>query len=53
MSSAYNSVKEALSTPMSEMFSSGISSRQVAKMEDMTSARQLLQDNVALWEAAA
>ncbi len=53
MSSAYNSVKEIMSTPISEIFSKGISSKQVAKMEDMTEARALLADNVALWEAAA
>lgn len=53
MSSAYNSVKEALNTPMSEMMSSGISAKSVSKMEDMTAARQLLADNVAIWEAAA
>ena len=53
MSSAYNSVKEAMSTPISEIFSKGISAKQVAKMEDMTEARKLLADNVALWEAAA
>ena len=51
--STYNSIRETLSTPMSEMFSTGISAKQVAKMVDMTEARQLLKDNVALWEAAA
>ena len=53
MTSAYNTVKEVMNTPISEMFSHGISSKQVAKMEDMTAARKLLKDNVALWEAAA
>ena len=53
MVSAYNHTKEMLSTPISEMFSTGISSKQVAKMEDMTEARQLLQNHVTAWEAAA
>ena len=53
MSSTYNYVKEAMNKPISEMFSGGISSKQVAKMTDMTEARNLLKDNVALWEAAA
>ena len=53
MSSAYNSIKEVMSTPISEILSSGISAKKVAKMEDMTEARALLADNVALWEAAA
>ena len=52
MSSAYNSIKEVMSTPISEILSSGISAKKVAKMEDMTEARALLADNVALWEAA-
>lgn len=52
MSSAYNSVKEVLNTPMSEMMSSGINAKSVSKMEDMVEARQLLADNVAAWEAA-
>lgn len=52
MSSAYNSVKEALNTPMSEIMSSGISAKSVSKMEDMTAARQLMADNVAAWEAS-
>ena len=53
MSSTYNYVKEAMNKPISEMFSGGISSKQIAKMTDMTEARNLLKDNVALWEAAA
>jgi hypothetical protein len=53
MTSAYNTIKEAMTTPISEVFSHGISSKQVAKMEDMTAARELLKDNIALWEAAA
>jgi hypothetical protein len=52
MSSAYNSVKEVLNTPLSEMLSSGITAKSVSKMEDMTAARQLMCDNVAAWEAA-
>ena len=46
MTSAYNHAREIMATPISEMFSTGISARQVAKMEDMTAARQLLQDSV-------
>ena len=53
MASTYNSVKEVMSKPISEFFSNGISAKQVAKMEDMTSLKSLLADNVALWEAAA
>ncbi len=53
MVSAYNSAKEIMTTPISEVFSSGISAKQVAKMEDMAEARTLLQDNVALWESVA
>ena len=53
MTSTYNHAKEMLTTPISEMFSTGISSKQVANMADMTEARQLLKDNLALWEAAA
>lgn len=53
MSNAYSSVKEMLSTPMSEFMHSGISVKSVAKMEDMTAARKLLADNVAAWESAA
>ena len=52
ISSVYHSVKEAMNTPISEVFNHGISAKQVAKMEDMTQARKLLEDNVALWEAA-
>ena len=53
MVSTYNHAKEMLTTPIEGMFSTGISSKQVAKMTDMTEARQLLKDNVVLWEAAA
>lgn len=53
MISTYNSAKNLMKSPINEMFSTGISSKHVAKMEDMTEARQLLKDNVALWEAAA
>jgi len=53
MSSAYNSVKEVMTTPISEIFSTGITAKKVAKMEDMTEVRALLADNIALWEAAA
>lgn len=50
--SIYNSVKDALNTSVTDLISSGITSKSVAKMEDMTAARQLLTDNVAAWEAA-
>ena len=53
MISAYNKyIKEPMNTPLSELFSSGISSREIAKMEDLSIARSLLSENVALWEAA-
>lgn len=52
MSSAYNSVKEIMGTSISDLVSGGISSKYVAKMEDMSAARNLLKDNVSLWEAA-
>lgn len=52
MGAAYNSVKDTLNTPMSEIFYTGISAKSVSRMEDMTAARQLLVDNVANWEAA-
>ena len=34
------------------MFDSGISSKQIAKMEDLSVPRQLFMDNVQAWEAA-
>ena len=46
--SIYNSVKDSVT----DLITSGITSKSVAKMEDMTAARQLLNDNVAAWEAA-
>ncbi len=52
MTSAYNSVKEVMSTSISDLMTTGISAKSVAKMEDMTAARKLLEDNVAIWEAA-
>ncbi len=51
--SIYNSVKDVLGTSMSDLISSGTTVKSVAKMEDMTAARQLLTDNIAAWEAAA
>jgi len=50
--STYNHVKEIMTTPISEIMSSGISAKQVSKLDDMTYARQLMADNVALWEAS-
>ncbi len=52
MGAFYSSVKDTLNTPMSEIFFNGISAKSVSKMEDMTEARQMLIDNVALWEAS-
>lgn len=52
-SSAINSVREVLGTSVEDLMYNGISSKSVAKMEDMTAARELLTNNVALWEAAA
>ncbi len=49
VNSAYKYVKGALFTPIE--FGSGITAKSVANMEDMTAARQLLADNVAMYEA--
>lgn len=51
MGNFYGSIKNTLNTPMNEIFFSGISAKSVAKMEDMSQARQLLADNVAAYEA--
>lgn len=50
--SMFNSVKDTLNTSVSDLISSGISSKNIAKMEDMNAARQLMIDNVNAWEAA-
>ena len=50
--SIYNSVKDALGTSVTDLISTGITAKSVAKMDDMTAARQLMVDNVAAWEAA-
>ena len=50
--SIYNSVKDALGTSVTDLISSGVSAKSVAKMDDMTAARQLMADSVAAWEAA-
>ncbi len=50
--SMFNSVKDTLNTSVSDLIYSGISSKNVAKMDDMTAARQLMVDNVNAWEAA-
>lgn len=50
--SMFNSVKETLGTSVTDLISSGVTSKSVAKMEDMTAARQLMTDSVAAWEAA-
>lgn len=52
ITSAYNSAKNWLSKDMTELLSSGISAKAVSKMDDMTALRQLMSDNVALYEAA-
>ena len=52
INSACSSIKEVLGKSVGDIISSGVSSKSVAKMEDMTAARQLMTDNVALWEAA-
>lgn len=48
ISKAGGKMSDALHT----MFEPGISSRQIAKMEDISIPRQLLMDNVQAWEAA-
>lgn len=48
MGNFYGSVKEALNK---DVFFSGISAKSVSKMDDMAEARQLLADNVAMYEA--
>ena len=53
MTSSYNYIKDTMTKPISEVFSGGISSKQIAKMTDMSEAKNLLKANVALWEAAA
>ena len=50
--SMFNSVKETLGTSVTDMISSGVSVKSVAKMDDMAAARQLATDKIALWEAA-
>lgn len=50
--SMYNSTKEVLGTSVTDLISSKTSARSVAKMEDMTMARQMVSDSVAAWEAA-
>ena len=48
----YNSIKETMKTPISDLISSEKSVRSVSKMQDMSAARNLLSDSVAAWEAA-
>ena len=50
--SMFNSMKEKLSTPVSDLISQGISAKSVSKMDDMAAARQLATDKIAMWEAA-
>lgn len=51
MGNFYGSIKDTLNTPMNEIFFTGISAKSVSKMEDMSEARQLLESNVAMYEA--
>ena len=53
MTNIYGSVKEILSTSVSDLMYQGTSVKSVAKMEDMTMARNMLKDGIAAWEAAA
>lgn len=51
----FEPAKEALSkagNAIHSMFDSGISAKQISKMEDMSIPRQLLMDNVQAWEAS-
>lgn len=50
--SMYNSTKEIMGMSISDLVSSKTSARNIAKMEDMTMARQMMSDSVAAWEAA-
>lgn len=50
--SMFNSMKEKLSTPVSDLIAQGISAKSVSKMDDMAAARQLATDKIAMWEAA-
>lgn len=50
--SMYNSTKEIMWMSISDLVSSKTSARHIAKMEDMTMARQMMSDSVAAWEAA-
>ena len=50
--SMYNSTKEIMGMSISDLVSSKTSARHIAKMEDMTMARQMMSDSVAAWEAA-
>lgn len=52
MSKAYGSMKEILSTSVSDLMYQGVSAKSVAKMDDMTALRAMFKDNVAAWEAA-
>lgn len=53
MSGAYTSMKELLGTSVSDLFSSGVTAKSIAKTDDMVYARQMMQDAVSAWEAAA
>lgn len=50
--SMYNSAKEILGTSVTDLVNSKTSARSVAKMQDMTMARQMFADSVSAWEAA-
>lgn len=53
MTTTYNSIKEIMGTSISDLMSTGVSSKYVSKMDDMTAAKNLFAENVAAWESAA
>ena len=52
MISMYNSAKSILGTSVTDLISSEKSARSVAKMQDMSLARQMMSDSVLAWESA-
>ena len=52
MIAVYNNTKNIMKTDLTELIQSGISSKSVAKMENMTEARKLMATHVGAWEAA-
>ena len=49
---AFSKMGERMNDALHSMFEPSISSKQIAKMEDLSIPRQLLMDNVQAWEAA-